>query len=137
MKILYAHLGLYTKTLAILPSPKRHTSSSPEDNLFSLPPAISLTLTCTFQKCSQMSPFPGKCMDTLILMPSSIPSEHSKLYPRPYHPDCKCQFWNSYFLKELESKLLEPSSVPGMQGSLSEFVELTTERESNLPGINL
>ena len=77
-----------------------------------------------------MSPFPGKCMDILILMPSSIPPEHSKLYPRPYHPDCKWQFWNSDFLKELESKLLEPSSGPGMQGSLSEFVELTTERKS-------
>ena len=58
MKILYVHLGLYTKTLAILPSPKRYTSSSPEDNLFSLPPAISLTLTCTFQKMFPNVTFP-------------------------------------------------------------------------------
>lgn len=124
----------------ILDSIPKHLQSCPppKDTLapllrtmFSLPPAISLTLMCTFQKMSpnvtftrQMYGHPNS--DALLHTPRAL----WKFYPRPYHPDCKCQFWNSNFLKELKSKLLEPSSVPGMQGSLSEFVELTTERKS-------
>lgn len=140
MKILYAHLGLYTKTLAILPSPK-DTLAPLLRTMFSLPPAISLTLKCTFQKMSPNVTFPRQMYghpnsDALL-----IPPEHSeKFYPRPYHPDCKCQFWNSNFLKELKSKLLEPSSVPGMQGVIVNllvnngeksliFQELTCKRQ--------